>query len=650
MRMRKYFLLLVLLSFLFQVRLISQSERTLWNEGKKSMKELDYFSASQYFNQLMSKDSTNKEYMYSYANASRLNFDNDLALHWYLKLNKVDNGRNFPEVSFYIGEILKSKSDYKQAKKYFNKYTSKNKKSKNADIKKMTAKATLESESCDVSLLLIQNPIPITVEHLDTVVNSPVSEYAPVEMDSILYFSSLRGKKVKQKNKFILEEQNKIYSVSMTEGKWNHLEALDSIINKNKIHTANITFNKNYSIAIFSQCQQINASKFRCKLFSSEYNNGKWSNPAILSNDINLEGTNNTQPCICNFENGSAMFFSSDRAGGQGGMDIWYSKIANDGTYSNPVNAGSKINSDEDEITPYFEDALNMLYFSSNHHKGMGGFDIFKSEYEGGGFTVPENAGYPINSSLNDVYYSINKSKNRAYLSSNRPGSYFEEKQSCCNDIYSFPITPLIIKDTTRVDTVKRIINKMRLLVPLTLFFHNDEPDPKTIAITTKKNYKATCEAYLKLQPTYLSEYPKGLSGDDQKIAQNRVESFFEDSVQSGLNDLEKFALLLEDVLAKNKIVKITMKGFCSPLASTDYNVNLAKRRISSLQNYFRQYKDGMFVKYIDAGKLIFFEEHIGELPKSRVSDDYYDTRNSVYSPFAAAERKIQIIAVSLEQ
>ena len=116
--------------------------------------------------------------------------------------------------------------------------------------------------------------------------------------------------------------------------------------------------------------------------------------------------------------------------------------------------------------------------------------------------------------------------------------------------------------------------------------------------------------------------------------------------------EIDKFAELLETVLARGEKVKITMKGFCSPLASTDYNVNLAKRRVCSLQNYFKEYKGGMFMKYINnpnvtEGLIEFFEEDIGELLTSKISDDVKDTRNSVYSPFAAAERKIQIIAVS---
>lgn len=94
------------------------------------------------------------------------------------------------------------------------------------------------------------------------------------------------------------------------------------------------------------------------------------------------------------------------------------------------------------------------------------------------------------------------------------------------------------------------------------------------------------------------------------------------------------------------------MKGFCSPLASTDYNIHLAKRRVSSLKNYFMEYKSGMFVRYINnpnpaEGRIEFFEEDVGELPSSTVSDDVKDKQNSVFSPGAARERKIQILAVS---
>lgn len=647
--LRCIFFLSFLFIFCHQIT-FSQNLKKLLKQGEEAIADKDYFSASQIYSQIVLIDSTNLQYLYTYATVSRLNFDNEISLHWYQKVYKVDNIKDYPEVPFWIGELLKSKASYKDAKKYFNKFAAKFRKSKDAALKKLAEKSALESESCDLSLIMMKNPVAVTVEHLDTNVNSKVSEYAPIEVDSLLYFSSLRDKKNRDKKNDI--SYNKIFIAKKdsanSKHKWKRAAEMDSIINQRGVHTANTCFNKDFTYVVFSQCVQKNASTFICKLYSSKYQNGKWTTPSTLPSPINIEGSTATQPCLTVIDSTVYLFFASERAGGLGGMDIWYAKQTSDETFSNPVNAGKIINSYEDEITPFYESITKTLYFSSNHHKGMGGFDIFKSQFKDGVFTVPENAGYPINSPLNDIYYSINSHKDKAYLSSNRLGSYFEEKQSCCNDIYSFAITPLMKWDSVPpVDTVKAIMNQLKVLVPLTLYFHNDEPDKKTLAITTTLNYKKTCLDYLAMRPLYLKEFPKGLSGDTLTIASNKIENFFEDSVQAGLNDLEKFALLLEDVLRRGETVKITMKGFCSPLASTDYNVNLAKRRISSLQNYFREYKDKVFVPYIESGKVIFFEEDIGELVKSTVSDDYYDTRNSIYNPKAASERKIQIIAVS---
>jgi len=628
----------------------SQSLKTLIKQGTEAMNDKDYFSAAQVYSQIILKDSSNLQYLYTYATASRLNFDNDIALYYYEKVYKIDNAKNFPETPFWIGQLLKSKSQYKASKKYFNKYANQNKKSKDTGIKRLADKSRMESEACDLSLIMLKNPLPVTIEHLDTNVNSKVSEYAPIEVDSLLYFSSLRNKKDKDKKNDI--SFNKIFIAKKdsanSKHKWKRAVEMDSIINQHGVHTANTAFNKDFTEVVFSRCIQKNASTFSCKLYTSKHLNGKWTTPVLLPSPVNTESSSTTHPNWVELNNETYLFFSSDRSGGQGGMDLWYCKKTSDETYSNPVNAGNLINSYEDEKTPYFENVTKTLYFSSNHHKGMGGYDIFKSQFKDEKFSAPENAGYPINSPLNDFYYSVNSHKDKAYLSSNRLGSYFEEKQSCCNDIYAFAITPLVKWDSiVPVDTVKQIMNQLKVLVPLTLYFHNDEPDKKTLAITTPRNYKNTCLDYLAMLSLYLKEFPKGLKGDTLSIATNKIENFFEDSVQAGLNDLEKFAVLLEDVLRRGETVKITMKGFCSPLASTDYNVNLAKRRISSLQNYFREYKNGIFLPYIQSGKVIFFEEDIGELLKSTVSDDYYDTRNSIYNPKAASERKIQIIAVS---
>jgi hypothetical protein len=643
--------LLVITCLYMSSGLFSQSIKSFLKQGSEAMSKKDYSSAAQIYNQIILIDSSKIEYQLLFADASRLNYDGDIALHWYQKIYKKDNGKVYKEVPFYIAMQLKTNGKYKDAKKYFDKYFKKNRNSKDKEKARLAAKAKQEFESCDMAQVIIKNPLDVKVFHLDSAVNSKVSEYAPFEYDSLLYFSSLRDK---SKQDAAGVGFNKLYTAHKSAKKPNRFlraKELDSLFNKSNIHNANTSFNADFTKVFVSRCGAINSTQYRCEIYVSDFKDGHWAELQKLPSPINVSGSNTTQPCLSEINDKPVLFFSSDRGAGEGAMDIWYAFMKDDGTFETPINAGKKVNTIEDDITPWFVKENNTLYFSSTWHKGLGNFDIFTSEFKNNEFTEPQNIGYPINSSYNDIYYSVNSKKDKAYISSNRLGSYFEDKPNCCNDIYSFPITPLT-EPPKPIDTTALLINQMKVLVPLTLYFHNDEPEPKTKVIVTKKNYKKTYDDYTVLKQKYFAEYAKGLEGEQKELAINRVENFFEDSVDAGMQDLDKFALLLEQVLLRGEKVKITMKGYCSPLASTDYNVNLAKRRISSLRNYFMEYRNGIFVKYVDnlnetEGKIEFFNEDIGELPISTVSDDVKDVRNSVYSPYAASERKIQIIAIS---
>jgi hypothetical protein len=629
----------------------AQSIKQLLKQGTEATNRKDFSAAAQIYNQIIFQDSSNIEYQLLFADASRLNYDHDVSLHWYQKIYKKDNGKTYKEVPFYIAMQLKTNGKYKEAKKYFDKYYKKQRTSKDKEKQRLAAKAKQEFEACDIAQVLIKNPVDIKVIHLDSAVNSRVSEYAPFEYDSLLYFSSLRDKSKQDAEGVAF---NKLYTAHKSATKTHKFlkaQELDSLFNKSNIHNANTSFNSDFTKVFVSRCGSINATQYRCEIYVSDFKEGRWTELQKLPSPININGSNTTQPCFSEINDKAVLFFSSDRNAGEGAMDIWYAYMNSDGTFETPINAGKKINTIEDDITPWFVKENKTLYFSSTWHKGLGNFDIFSSEFKNNVFSDVQNIGYPINSSYNDIYYSINSKKDRAYISSNRLGSYFEDKPNCCNDIYSFPITPLS-EPPKPIDSTAVLINQMKVLVPLTLYFHNDEPEPKTKVIVTKKNYKKTYEDYTILKSKYFSEYAKGLEGDQKDFAINRIENFFEDSVDAGMQDLDKFALLLDQVLLRGEKVKITMKGYCSPLASTDYNVNLAKRRISSLRNYFMEYGNGKFVKYVDntnanEGRIEFFNEDIGELPVSTVSDDVKDVRNSVYSPFAASERKIQIIAIS---
>jgi hypothetical protein len=640
------------LFFLFLVPITqAQKTKTLIEDGDKAFVDNDFFGAAIYYNRAILQDSTDIAIQYKYADASRLNYDYKIADHWYAKVFKGDpQGKQYPDCSFWLANIKKTQGKYKEAKSLFDKYAKKNKKKKNDYY---VLKAIQEVAACDYAQLLMASPDKsITIIHLDSMVNSKVSEYAPIQMDSLLYFSSLRDGKDRDKKNSV--NYNKIYTAVQDSIKWQKAKELDTLFNKDGIHNANTAFNVDFTRVYITRCNQINSTEFMCEIYSSEFKAGHWTPLVKLPSPINLNGYTNTQPAIGFLGEEEVLFFASNRPGGQGKMDIWYSKVNKDGSFEKSVNAGKKVNSMDDEITPFYCKPCQELFFSSTWHKGLGGFDIFNSEYKNNEFGEPKNMGVPINSAYNDIYFSINSKKTEAFLSSNRIGSYFEEKESCCNDIYSFNIkVPKQDEPPKKIDSTKVFVTQMKLLVPLTLYFHNDEPDKKTLATTTTKNYRKTYEDYSAMRDLYKKEYSKGAKDKDLERAIGDIDNLFEDSVDAGMQDLDKFATLLLKVLKDSEKVTITMKGYCSPLASTDYNVNLAKRRISSLRNYFTEYQNGVFVPYINnknekEGSITFLDEDIGELKaRPNVSDDYYDTKNSIYNPSAALERKIQIVAIS---
>jgi len=152
--------------------------------------------------------------------------------------------------------------------------------------------------------------------------------------------------------------------------------------------------------------------------------------------------------------------------------------------------------------------------------------------------------------------------------------------------------------------------------------------------------------------PKYRTEYSAGLSGDKSAEAVSDIEDFFYDYVDKGVEDLEIFTHLLLIELEKGQQIELAVQGYASPLAATEYNVNLTFRRISSMINYLSQYHNGALKPYIEGtaengGRLLFVKIPYGEYTADKsVSDNPNDQKNSVYSRAAGLERKIEIQSV----
>ncbi len=611
-------------------------------------------------------DSSANEVNYNYAEANRFLNNYQTAERYYYKVWTRDSKNQFPQSQYWLGMMQKSNGNYRDAGKSFDRY---HRRFARDSSNYFTLRAQIETESCTWALRELGLKLKTNIHHLDTNINTVHADFASTVFDSLMFFSSVRGDSFT--TIYEREVHSKIYFSTGTDTTWTLSEQADSAFRFENYDAANPSFSKDGNRIYFTLKAKTNKAKLLPGIYVSKRKDDSFTKPERMSAPINLDGAISTQPFIYIDSLGKEiLYFVSDRTGGFGKLDIWYSKLDSNGSAVYAVNAGRFINTVDNELSPFYHESSRRLYFSSSYPKGMGGFDIYYSSWSDSllSFTDPENLGYPINSAANEYYYVSKQNDFSGYFSSNRKESYSVFGESCCNDIYYFQkldTLPPVLRDTIiAMEPLppilppviqEDIVEKIRLLVPLTLYFHNDQPDPKTTAITTKVAYDETFRAYVAMKDKYKSEYSKGLKGDVNEKAENEIDEFFRDQVAKGFDGLEKFAALMLENLEEGRLCTVTMQGFCSPLASTEYNMNLARRRIASLKNYFMQYGNGILLPYMSElpnaelkGKIVFVEENVGELPSlGSTSDNYKDQRNSVYSVQAGLERKIQIIAIS---
>ena len=188
---------------------------------------------------------------------------------------------------------------------------------------------------------------------------------------------------------------------------------------------------------------------------------------------------------------------------------------------------------------------------------------------------------------------------------------------------------------------------KKDLMKPITLYFENDRPDPRTKQETTNTDYMGLYNDYMAAKGTYVTNAGKGLAGAQKSNAENAVESFFNDSIQTGYDRLVKMTNFIVEALKDGHQVEFTISGFASPLSSSDYNKHLSARRIESVLNYMSQAHGGFLAPYINGSKPGLT---IHKVPEGQVNHSFSTTavRETVYGLQAAKDRKIVIDRISV--
>lgn len=270
------------------------------------------------------------------------------------------------------------------------------------------------------------------IKHLN--INTDAEDFGTCYYKNKIVFASSRAKPkmIVRKNNWNGKPYLDMYISEVENGEMKNPVIFEKGMN-GKMHDGPVSFSKDGTFMAFTRNNYNDTTKDRIveiQIYFSHFKDDKWSKPEsfFLNNNNYSVG----HPCLT--ADGNTMYFTSNMPGGYGGADIYRISKDEKGKWGQPVNLGDRVNTEGDEMFPFFEENNKTLFFASNGRFGLGGFDIFICEMKEFGFDRIYNAGYPLNTQYDDYAVIVNDQMNTGYFSSNRSGGSGDD------DIYSFDI------------------------------------------------------------------------------------------------------------------------------------------------------------------------------------------------------------------
>lgn len=266
-------------------------------------------------------------------------------------------------------------------------------------------------DECTAGAILINKPSVAEVVNLGNGVNTSFSDYIPVFLpgDSTMLFTTRY--RHADKNGLLTDEEKLKYARLGLKGWEEVAPEFEAFRNRQGHGLVNIG-------PLSKKLYTFHTTK---GLHVSELAQGVWGEPQKLGYPFD-EGQLNVSIFIT--PDGRYAFFSSNRQGGFGGLDLYISARQPDNTWGPALNLGPNVNTAFDDDAPFLDPVTRTLYFSSMGHNNIGGFDIFSSRLVNNEWGAAQNLGYPINSTHDDLYFVLNRNRTSAFLSSNRAGGF----------------------------------------------------------------------------------------------------------------------------------------------------------------------------------------------------------------------------------
>lgn len=344
-----------------------------------------------------------------------LNINNDKTKAIPYFKNVYNSGKFNSEFLLHFGLAYTYSYQFDTAVIYFNQYKNSTKLFTKKD------RADTYIMKCENAKVLMKSPVDVTFTNLGSSINTEFPEYFPFVTGNqkTLFFTSSNEKNRRRQESSVGYYTSDIYYSSFENNSWSKATTIGNTINTIEDEQC-VYVSPNGKKMIIS----IDNEEFFGDLFIAvSPKKEQFNRPTPFPKRINSKRVE-SEGCIT--EDGNTFFFSSNKRGGMGATDLYMAKKHTNGKWGHPINLGSNINTDLKEAFPIYDEKSGVLYFASEGHFNMGGFDIFKSKYDSlhQKFGPPINIGYPINTPEDNFQISVTNNGRDAYISAYKKGGF----------------------------------------------------------------------------------------------------------------------------------------------------------------------------------------------------------------------------------
>ncbi|MBN2669099.1 MAG: OmpA family protein [Bacteroidales bacterium] len=562
-------------------------------EGNDFFAENNYFAALPFYKKAFEFNPNNDQLNLNMGIAYLHTSEKHKALEHLAKAYKLN-----PEVSelmpLYFARANHYILEFESAIDYYNAY-----KAELTDDKE-TKTINKYIEECNNGIALRDNRAVGLIVNIREL-NSEYADFSPmISADqSTIIFTSRRQIGNGEKDPFDMQYYENIFISYFENNKWSEPQPISEDLNS-KYHDANVGIdNDGQTIYVY------NYTEGKGDIYKTTLDGKIWSAPILLPEPINSPYN---EKCVSVSPDLKTLYFVSDRPGGKGGLDIYYTQKDANGNYGPAQNIGDIINTEYDEDGIFVHPDGTALYFSSKGHNTMGGYDIFKTEKDSlGQWTKPINLGQPINSADDDVFLFVTPNGRTGYFSSVKEGGMGEK------DIYKINFSeddPGLLNSQMMLVTgfVKDAVTKAPIKAEIIITDNakqeviskvnsNQESGKFTITLPSGINYgiTATRQDYLFYSENFdltdtTSYLEIDLMMEMNKVAEKSSSILRNVFFDYGKSDLKPESQMEIDRLYRLMIsypkMKIEISGHTDNVSSQKFNKELSKKRANSVANY----------------------------------------------------------------